>query len=136
MNWDTGLEQRLVKVGKERGMEWNGREMEGGEEERYLLYKAWSLNNLFLQHDPTECQPSGDEGNYIMFEHTTDAGHPNNDRFSECSIHDMRQVIEAKAHYCFTGKSSGRLKIIPFKWENVNEYVICMIMLSTYIYYP
>lgn len=78
-----------------------------------------------FQHDPVECQPNGEEGNYIMYQHATDASHPNNDRFSECSINDMRPILESKAHYCFTGKSSC--------WENLEDFRISMVSFSNLI---
>ncbi|CAB3988340.1 disintegrin and metallo ase domain-containing 10-like [Paramuricea clavata] len=71
------------------------------------LTVAHELGHGFgAQHDQEECQPGGRDGNYIMYEHSSDAAHPNNDKFSQCSVNDMRKMLQARAHECFTDGSS------------------------------
>ena len=38
-----------------------------------------------------------------MYPHMTDTAHPNNDRFSQCSIMDIRTVLQERVQHCFTG---------------------------------
>lgn len=67
-----------------------------------LLYK---LFNDF-QHDPEQCTPGGEDGNYIMFARATSGDKRNNNKFSPCSLKAIEPVLNAKARSakgCFTG---------------------------------
>jgi hypothetical protein len=65
--------------------------------------------NLFLnfQHDPENCTPGGEDGNFIMFARATSGDKRNNNKFSPCSLKAIEPVLNAKARSskgCFTGK--------------------------------
>ncbi|XP_028406843.1 disintegrin and metalloproteinase domain-containing protein 10-like [Dendronephthya gigantea] len=71
------------------------------------LTMAHEVGHSFgAEHDPKHCQPGGKEGNYLMFEHASDTGHINNDRFSQCSITTMNRILVSRAHECFTDGTS------------------------------
>ena len=46
-------------------------------------------HNFGSHHDPTSCQDSSN-GNFIMYGEATSATEPNNVKFSDCSIGDIR----------------------------------------------
>lgn len=59
-----------------------------------------------LQHDPEQCTPGGEDGNYIMFARATSGDKRNNNKFSPCSLKAIEPVLNAKARSakgCFTG---------------------------------
>ena len=48
------------------------------------------------QHDyPAHCRPGGQEGNYIMFASATSGDRFNNNKFSNCSKHNVSRVLDA-----------------------------------------
>lgn len=58
------------------------------------------------QHDPEQCTPGGEDGNYIMFARATSGDKRNNNKFSPCSLKAIEPVLNAKARSakgCFTG---------------------------------
>ncbi|XP_022109879.1 disintegrin and metalloproteinase domain-containing protein 10-like [Acanthaster planci] len=64
-------------------------------------------HNFGSPHDyPDACRP-GDfsntrsQGNYIMYASATSGDKPNNKKFSDCSIANMSNVVNAKASRCF-----------------------------------
>lgn len=62
----------------------------------------------FLQHDPDQCTPGGEDGNFIMFARATSGDKRNNNKFSPCSLKAIEPVLNAKARSskgCFTGKN-------------------------------
>ena len=59
-------------------------------------------HNFGSNHDPRNCQNSGDAGNYIMYAHSVSGEKENNNKFSKCSRHSMGLVLKAKRHKCFT----------------------------------
>ncbi|XP_076396323.1 disintegrin and metalloproteinase domain-containing protein 10 isoform X3 [Megachile rotundata] len=48
-------------------------------------------------HDPDECSPGGEDGNFIMFARATSGDKRNNNRFSPCSLLSINPVLNAKA---------------------------------------
>uniref|UniRef100_A0A182IXJ7 Uncharacterized protein n=1 Tax=Anopheles atroparvus TaxID=41427 RepID=A0A182IXJ7_ANOAO len=57
------------------------------------------------QHDPEQCTPGGEDGNFIMFARATSGDKRNNNRFSPCSLKAIEPVLNAKARSakgCFT----------------------------------
>ena len=49
-----------------------------------------------MQHDyPAHCRPGGQEGNYIMFASATSGDRFNNNKFSNCSKHNVSRVLDA-----------------------------------------
>lgn len=61
---------------------------------------------FLLQHDPEQCTPGGEDGNYIMFARATSGDKRNNNKFSPCSLKAIEPVLNAKARSakgCFTG---------------------------------
>lgn len=88
------------------------------------------LNDLFnyFQHDPEQCTPGGEDGNYIMFARATSGDKRNNNKFSPCSLKAIEPVLNAKARSakgCFTGKLFGS----DFPTENSVNFE------NTFIYY-
>uniref|UniRef100_A0A182P2Y3 Disintegrin domain-containing protein n=1 Tax=Anopheles epiroticus TaxID=199890 RepID=A0A182P2Y3_9DIPT len=58
-----------------------------------------------LSHDPEQCTPGGEDGNFIMFARATSGDKRNNNRFSPCSLKAIEPVLNAKARSakgCFT----------------------------------
>lgn len=65
-----------------------------------------------FQHDPDQCTPGGEDGNFIMFARATSGDKRNNNKFSPCSLKAIEPVLNAKARSskgCFTGKLSSLL---------------------------
>lgn len=63
-------------------------------------------HNFGSPHDyPSECRPGGPPGNYIMFSSATSGDRPNNSKFSQCSIRNISNVLDAiddaKKRNCF-----------------------------------
>lgn len=63
-------------------------------------------HNFGSPHDyPSECRPGGLAGNYIMFASATSGDRPNNSKFSNCSIRNISNVLDAieesKKRNCF-----------------------------------
>uniref|UniRef100_A0A182W0B7 Disintegrin domain-containing protein n=1 Tax=Anopheles minimus TaxID=112268 RepID=A0A182W0B7_9DIPT len=59
----------------------------------------------FANHDPEQCTPGGEDGNFIMFARATSGDKRNNNRFSPCSLKAIEPVLNAKARSakgCFT----------------------------------
>uniref|UniRef100_A0A182UGU2 Disintegrin domain-containing protein n=1 Tax=Anopheles melas TaxID=34690 RepID=A0A182UGU2_9DIPT len=57
------------------------------------------------KHDPEQCTPGGEDGNFIMFARATSGDKRNNNRFSPCSLKAIEPVLNAKARSakgCFT----------------------------------
>ena len=55
-------------------------------------------HNFGSPHDfPSSCKPGGREGNYIMFSSATSGDRYNNNKFSNCSIRNISQVLDAIA---------------------------------------
>ncbi|KAG8191817.1 hypothetical protein JTE90_022809 [Oedothorax gibbosus] len=53
-------------------------------------------HNFGSPHDyPKECRPGGAKGNYIMYASATSGDRPHNNKFSECSIHNISAVLRA-----------------------------------------
>lgn len=78
-----------------------------------LLFYHDHFSNYFppfsfvAQHDPDECSPGGEDGNFIMFARATSGDKRNNNRFSPCSLVSINPVLNAKARSskgCFAGK--------------------------------
>lgn len=60
-----------------------------------------------IQHDPEQCTPGGEDGNFIMFARATSGDKRNNNRFSPCSLNAINPVLNSKARSlkgCFTGE--------------------------------
>uniref|UniRef100_A0A182N6K7 Disintegrin domain-containing protein n=1 Tax=Anopheles dirus TaxID=7168 RepID=A0A182N6K7_9DIPT len=58
-----------------------------------------------MVHDPEQCTPGGEDGNFIMFARATSGDKRNNNRFSPCSLKAIEPVLNAKARSakgCFT----------------------------------
>jgi hypothetical protein len=75
--------------------------------------------HLSLQHDPDQCTPGGEDGNFIMFARATSGDKRNNNKFSPCSLKAIEPVLNAKARNskgCFTGKQ--KRKILKTNKEN------------------
>ena len=84
--------------------------------------------NINFQHDPEtkECSPGGDKGNYIMFARATSGDKPNNNKFSECSLRSMSQVMEEKARSkdgCFIGKERNDLLYVSIYSNYLYEHI-------------
>lgn len=63
--------------------------------------------SLHVQHDPEQCTPGGEDGNFIMFARATSGDKRNNNRFSPCSLNAINPVLNSKARSpkgCFTGE--------------------------------
>ncbi|XP_024937542.1 disintegrin and metalloproteinase domain-containing protein 10 isoform X2 [Cephus cinctus] len=54
-------------------------------------------HNFGSPHDPDECSPGGEDGNFIMFARATSGDKRNNNRFSSCSLLSINPVLNAKA---------------------------------------
>ncbi|EFN83625.1 ADAM 10 [Harpegnathos saltator] len=62
-------------------------------------------HNFGSPHDPEECTPGGEDGNFIMFARATSGDKRNNNRFSPCSLNSINPVLNSKARSlkgCFT----------------------------------
>ncbi|XP_052893648.1 uncharacterized protein LOC128301286 [Anopheles moucheti] len=62
-------------------------------------------HNFGSPHDPEQCTPGGEDGNFIMFARATSGDKRNNNRFSPCSLKAIEPVLNAKARSakgCFT----------------------------------
>ncbi|KAI9584735.1 hypothetical protein GQX74_006630 [Glossina fuscipes] len=62
-------------------------------------------HNFGSPHDPEQCTPGGEDGNYIMFARATSGDKKNNNKFSPCSLKSIEPVLNAKARSpkgCFT----------------------------------
>lgn len=72
----------------------------------------WNALHMFycplcIQHDPEQCTPGGEDGNFIMFARATSGDKRNNNRFSPCSLNAINPVLNSKARSpkgCFTGE--------------------------------
>ena len=53
-------------------------------------------------HDPAQCQPGDNGGNYIMYAYSVTGLDPNNNLFSDCSKGNILAVLNAKMTSCFT----------------------------------
>lgn len=73
--------------------------------DNWCIYISYLL--LSFQHDPDQCTPGGEDGNFIMFARATSGDKRNNNKFSPCSLKAIEPVLNAKARSskgCFTGK--------------------------------
>ncbi|XP_074038980.1 disintegrin and metalloproteinase domain-containing protein 10 isoform X1 [Leptinotarsa decemlineata] len=62
-------------------------------------------HNFGSPHDPEQCSPGGEDGNFIMFARATSGDKRNNNRFSPCSLKSINPVLNFKARSpkgCFT----------------------------------
>ncbi|XP_031842492.1 disintegrin and metalloproteinase domain-containing protein 10 isoform X2 [Nomia melanderi] len=62
-------------------------------------------HNFGSPHDPEQCTPGGEDGNFIMFARATSGDKRNNNRFSPCSLTAINPVLNSKARSpkgCFT----------------------------------
>ncbi|XP_063704128.1 uncharacterized protein LOC134833659 [Culicoides brevitarsis] len=62
-------------------------------------------HNFGSPHDPEQCTPGGEDGNFIMFARATSGDKRNNNKFSSCSLRAIEPVLKAKARSakgCFT----------------------------------
>lgn len=62
-------------------------------------------HNFGSPHDPEQCTPGGEDGNFIMFARATSGDKRNNNRFSPCSLTSIDPVLNTKARSprgCFT----------------------------------
>ncbi|KAL9693462.1 hypothetical protein quinque_012747 [Culex quinquefasciatus] len=62
-------------------------------------------HNFGSPHDPEQCTPGGEDGNFIMFARATSGDKRNNNKFSPCSLKAIEPVLNAKARSakgCFT----------------------------------
>ncbi|XP_032688531.1 disintegrin and metalloproteinase domain-containing protein 10, partial [Odontomachus brunneus] len=62
-------------------------------------------HNFGSPHDPEQCTPGGEDGNFIMFARATSGDKRNNNRFSPCSLNAINPVLNSKARSpkgCFT----------------------------------
>ncbi|XP_049820176.1 disintegrin and metalloproteinase domain-containing protein 10-like isoform X2 [Aethina tumida] len=62
-------------------------------------------HNFGSPHDPEQCTPGGEDGNYIMFARATSGDKKNNNKFSPCSLKSINPVLNFKARSpkgCFT----------------------------------
>lgn len=60
-----------------------------------------------IKHDPEQCTPGGEDGNFIMFARATSGDKKNNNQFSPCSLKSINPVLNFKARStkgCFTGE--------------------------------
>ncbi|XP_068157635.1 uncharacterized protein Kul isoform X1 [Drosophila tropicalis] len=67
-------------------------------------------HNFGSPHDPEQCTPGGEDGNFIMFARATSGDKKNNNRFSSCSLKSIEPVLNAKARSmkgCFTEPQSS-----------------------------
>ncbi|XP_035731065.1 disintegrin and metalloproteinase domain-containing protein 10-like [Vespa mandarinia] len=67
-------------------------------------------HNFGSPHDPDECSPGGEDGNFIMFARATSGDKRNNNRFSPCSLVSINPVLNAKARSskgCFAEPQSA-----------------------------
>lgn len=63
--------------------------------------------SFLFQHDPEQCTPGGEDGNFIMFARATSGDKRNNNKFSPCSLKAIEPVLNSKARSnkgCFTGE--------------------------------
>ncbi|PAA87811.1 hypothetical protein BOX15_Mlig010582g2 [Macrostomum lignano] len=66
----------------------------------YLTFAHEMGHNFGANHDDgltpamPDCQPTGDQGNYIMFSSATTGDLPNNNRFSPCSRDSMASLLD------------------------------------------
>ena len=61
-------------------------------------------HNWGSPHDfPNHCKPGGQDGNFIMFASATSADKPNNNKFSDCSIANMSNILMKRRNECFKG---------------------------------
>ena len=51
-------------------------------------------HNLGSPHDPDDCSPGGQEGNYIMYPSATSGYRRNNPKFSPCSLESMSEALD------------------------------------------
>lgn len=70
-------------------------------------------HNFGSSHDSTSlsaggesCAPGGVSGNYIMYLKATDGDDVNNDKFSQCSIDSISEVIRYNSDSCFEQRDS------------------------------
>ncbi|XP_063987004.1 disintegrin and metalloproteinase domain-containing protein 10-like isoform X2 [Diachasmimorpha longicaudata] len=54
-------------------------------------------HNFGSPHDPDQCSPGGEDGNFIMFARATSGDKRNNNRFSPCSLLSINPVLNIKA---------------------------------------
>jgi len=86
---------------------------------RLACYRYMSVSSR-IQHDPEQCTPGGEDGNFIMFARATSGDKRNNNRFSPCSLNAINPVLNSKARSpkgCFTGQfytRSDRTRLIKF----------------------
>ncbi|XP_066149642.1 disintegrin and metalloproteinase domain-containing protein 10-like [Euwallacea fornicatus] len=62
-------------------------------------------HNFGSPHDPEQCTPGGEDGNFIMFARATSGDKKNNNKFSPCSLKSINPVLNFKARSdkgCFT----------------------------------
>lgn len=62
-------------------------------------------HNFGSPHDPEQCTPGGEDGNFIMFARATSGDKKNNNKFSPCSLKSINPVLNYKARSakgCFT----------------------------------
>ncbi|CAH1155155.1 unnamed protein product [Phaedon cochleariae] len=62
-------------------------------------------HNFGSPHDPEQCSPGGEDGNFIMFARATSGDKKNNNHFSPCSLKSINPVLNFKARStkgCFT----------------------------------
>ncbi|XP_020711523.2 disintegrin and metalloproteinase domain-containing protein 10-like [Athalia rosae] len=67
-------------------------------------------HNFGSPHDPDECSPGGEDGNFIMFARATSGDKRNNNRFSPCSLLSINPVLNTKARSakgCFAEPQSA-----------------------------
>lgn len=85
------------------------------------------ISYLTFQHDPDQCTPGGEDGNFIMFARATSGDKRNNNKFSPCSLKAIEPVLNAKARSskgCFTGKLSPTFYernevLVVFDWGSL-----------------
>ena len=95
-----------------------------------------------VQHDPEQCTPGGEDGNFIMFARATSGDKRNNNRFSPCSLNAINPVLNSKARSpkgCFTGEfytvgvianAIYRYVVVRRNWSNQLLSVRPIILLS------
>lgn len=83
-----------------------------------VKFSTINLKKIFLyfsfQHDPEQCTPGGEDGNFIMFARATSGDKRNNNKFSPCSLKSIEPVLNAKARSskgCFTGELTIKCEI-------------------------
>ena len=70
-------------------------------------------HNFGSDHDPNTpaCAPGvAGGGNFIMYFSAVDGSQANNNRFSVCSVADIRPVLESSKSSCFIGESGAWLQ--------------------------